>query len=134
LPNVSGPTGARGWRDGADAMTLTSSDARENFPVFAPDGTTIAFSSNQDGERDRFGNLTFDNYLLSVAADDTPGAVQRISDHPGQDSHPWYSSDGEWLVYASERAGISEGAIRSGCGRRAAGNLASAATLRKVQG
>jgi Tol biopolymer transport system component len=95
-------------RDGTDAKALTRSEARENFPVFSPDGTTIAFSSNQDGERDQFGNLTFDNYLLSVASDGTPGAVQRISDHPGQDSHPWFSPDGEWLVYTSERAGISD--------------------------
>jgi Tol biopolymer transport system component len=95
-------------RDGTDAKALTSNEARENFPVFSPDGSTIAFSSNQDGERDRFGNLTFDNYLLNVAPDGTPGAVQRISDHPGQDSHPWFSPDGEWLVYTSERAGISD--------------------------
>jgi Tol biopolymer transport system component len=97
-----------GRRDGTEATALTTGEARENFPVFSPDGSTIAFSSNRDGERDRFGNLTFDNYLLGIAADGTPGAVQRISDDPGQDSHPWFSPDGEWLVYTSERAGISD--------------------------
>jgi Tol biopolymer transport system component len=95
-------------RDGTEPKALTSDEARENFPVFSPDGATIAFSSNRDGERDRFGNLTFDNYLLAVASDGTPGAVQRISDHPGQDSHPWFSPDGEWIVYTSERGGISD--------------------------
>ncbi len=95
-------------RDGTEVEALTSDDARENFPVFSPDGSTIAFSSNRDGERDRFGNLTFDNYLLALSPDGTPGTVQRISDHPGQDSHPWFSPDGEWIVYTSERGGISD--------------------------
>jgi Tol biopolymer transport system component len=95
-------------RDGTEAKALTSDEARENFPVFSPSGRTIAFSSNRDGTRDERGNLTFDNYLLDVAPDGTPGALQRISDHPGQDSHPWFSPDGQWIVYTSERGGISD--------------------------
>ena len=95
-------------RDGTELKALTSDEARENFPVFSPDGTTIAFSSNRDGARDRFGNLTFDNYLLAVASDGTPGELQRISDDPGQDSHPWFSPDGQWIVYTSERGGIND--------------------------
>ena len=95
-------------RDGTEPQALTNDEARENFPVFSPKGDIIAFSSNLDGTRDVRGNLTFDNYLLSVAPDGTPGALQRISDHPGQDSHPWFSPDGAWLVYTSERGGISD--------------------------
>jgi Tol biopolymer transport system component len=95
-------------RDGTELKALTNDEARENFPVFSPDGTTIAFSSNRDGTRDRFGNLTFDNYLLAVAPDGTPGELQRISDDPGQDSHPWFSPDGQWIVYTSERGGIND--------------------------
>jgi Tol biopolymer transport system component len=95
-------------RDGTEVRALTNDEARENFPVFSPDGRTIAFSSNRDGARDVRGNLTFDNYILSVAPDGTPGALQRISDHPGQDSHPWFSPDGLWIVYTSERGGIND--------------------------
>jgi Tol biopolymer transport system component len=95
-------------RDGTQRRALTTDDARENFPVFSPSGDAVAFSSNRDGVRDRFGNLTFDNYVLALAADGTPGALQRISDHPGQDAHPWFSPDGEWIVYTSERGGISD--------------------------
>ena len=40
--------------------------------------------------------------------DGTPGELRRISDHPGQDSHPWFSPDGRWIVYTSERGGISD--------------------------
>ena len=95
-------------RDGSEVRALTNDEARENFPVFSPDGKSIAFSSNLDGPRDIRGNLTFDNYILSLEADGTPGKVQRISDHPGQDSHPWFSPDGAWIVYTSERGGISD--------------------------
>ena len=95
-------------RDGSGRRALTSDDARENFPVFSPAGDAIAYSSNRDGARDKAGNLTFENYLLPLASDGTPGAVQRLSDHPGQDSHPWFSPDGEWLVYTSERGGIND--------------------------
>jgi Tol biopolymer transport system component len=95
-------------RDGTGARPLTNDDARENFPVFSPDGTKIAFSSNRDGAQDSRGNLTFDNYILAVGPDGTPGELQRISDHPGQDSHPWFSPDGAWIVYTSERGGISD--------------------------
>lgn len=95
-------------RDGTERRALTTDDARENFPVFSPSGDAIAFSSNRDGVRDARGNLTFDNYVLAVAPDGTAGALQRISDHPGQDSHPWFSPDGEWIVYTSERGGISD--------------------------
>jgi len=95
-------------RDGSEVRALTNDDARENFPVFSPDGKSIAFSSNRDGARDMRGNLTFDNYILSLGPDGSPGALQRISDHPGQDSHPWFSPDGAWIVYTSERGGISD--------------------------
>jgi Tol biopolymer transport system component len=95
-------------RDGGEVRALTNDEARENFPVFSPDGMAIAFSSNLDGARDIRGNLTFDNYIVSLSPDGSPAGVQRISDHPGQDSHPWFSPDGEWIVYTSERGGISD--------------------------
>jgi Tol biopolymer transport system component len=95
-------------RDGRNVVQLTNDAARDNFPVFAPSGDAIAFSSNRDGTLDRFGNRTFDNYILALNPDGSAGQVRRISDDPGQDSHPWYSPDGEWIVYTSERGGLSD--------------------------
>jgi len=95
-------------RDGSNVHRLTNDVARDNFPVFAPAGNTIAFSSDRDSALDRFGNRTFDNYVLELNADGTPGTLTRISDDPGQDAHPWFSPDGEWIAYTSERAGISD--------------------------
>ncbi len=95
-------------RDGGNVVQLTNDAARDNFPVFAPSGDAIAFSSNRDGEVDRFGNRTFDNYILALKPDGSAGELRRISDDPGQDSHPWYSPDGQWIVYTSERGGLSD--------------------------
>jgi len=95
-------------RDGGNVRRLTRDDARENFPVFSPSGNAIAFSSDRDGAVDRFGNRTFDNYILELDADGRPGKLTRISAHPGQDGHPWFSPDGEWIVFTSERGGISD--------------------------
>jgi Tol biopolymer transport system component len=95
-------------RDGSNVVQLTHDAARDNFPVFAPSGNAIAFSSDRDGAVDRFSNRTFDNYVLTLRPDGSAGEVRRISDDPGQDSHPWYSPDGEWIVYTSERGGLSD--------------------------
>jgi Tol biopolymer transport system component len=95
-------------RGGSGLEQLTDDEARDNFPVFSPDGDAVAFSSDRDGAVDRFGNLTFDNYILELGSPAAPGKLRRITDHPGQDSHPWYSPDGEWIAYTSERGGISD--------------------------
>jgi Tol biopolymer transport system component len=94
--------------DGKNVRQLTDGSWRDNFPVFSPDGNTIAFSSDRDGPKDVRGNRTFDNYLLQLNPDGSPGALQRISNHPGQDSHPYFSPDGKWVSFSSERAGIND--------------------------
>lgn len=95
-------------RDGGNVQRLTSTPARENFPVFSPDGGSIAFSSDRDGTVDALGHKTFDNYVLELNADGTPGATRRLTDHPGQDAHPWFSPDGGWVVFTSERGGLTD--------------------------
>jgi Tol biopolymer transport system component len=94
--------------DGTNVRQLTKDAWRENFPVFSPRGDEIAFSSDRDGAVDRAGHRTFDNYVLQISPDGSPGALRRLTTDPGQDAHPWYSPDGAWIVYTSEQAGISD--------------------------
>jgi Tol biopolymer transport system component len=94
--------------DGSDLVQLTNDEAKDNFPVFSPSGDAIAFSSDRDSKLDPLGYKSFDNYIMKLTADGQPGEITRITDDPGHDAHPNYSPDGNWLVYTSERAGLSD--------------------------
>src|SRR5262245_55749514 len=60
-------------RDGKNARRLTSDIGVESLPVFSPDGQTIAFSAEYDGNTDVF--------TIPVAG----GAPTRLTWHPGSD-------------------------------------------------
>ncbi|HEY7335456.1 MAG TPA: hypothetical protein VH639_11280 [Bryobacteraceae bacterium] len=94
--------------DGANIRQLTDGPWRDNFPVFSPAGDEIAFSSNRDGIPDKSGYRTFDNYILRIEPDGSPAASRRITNDSGQTSHPYYSPDGKWICYTSERGGIND--------------------------
>ena len=94
--------------DGKNIRQLTDGPWRDNFPVFSPDGKAIAFSSDRDGPKDVRGNRTFDNYILQLNPDGAPGALQRLTTDTGQDSHPYFSPDGNWVSFSSERSGIND--------------------------
>jgi Tol biopolymer transport system component len=40
--------------------------------------------------------------------DGTPGELRRITYSHGQNAHPQYSPDGQWLVFTSERMGLND--------------------------
>jgi Tol biopolymer transport system component len=94
--------------DGANIRQLTDGPWRDNFPVFSPAGDEIAFSSNRDGIPDKSGYRTFDNYILRIEPDGSPGETRRITNNSGQTSHPYYSPNGKWICYTSERGGIND--------------------------
>ncbi len=94
--------------DGSNLIQLTNDEAKDNFPVFAPSGDAIAFSSDRDSKLDALGFKSFDNYIMKLNPDGTPGELTRITDDPGHDAHPNFSPDGKWIVYTSERAGLSD--------------------------
>jgi Tol biopolymer transport system component len=94
--------------DGANIRQLTDGPWRDNFPVFSPAGDEIAFSSNRDGIPDKSGYRTFDNYILRIEPDGSPGESRRVTNNSGQTSHPYYSPDGTWICYTSERGGIND--------------------------
>ena len=93
--------------DGDQVRRLTESPAKENFPTFSPRGDEIAFASNRDGVS--YGEeRSFDIYTVGLESEGTPGTIRRITTGAGQDAHPRYSPDGEWLLYTSDRGGISD--------------------------
>jgi Tol biopolymer transport system component len=94
--------------DGSEVQRITDHPRRDNFPVFSPMGDAIVFSSDRDSELDDLGFRTFDNYILELNDDGSPGVLRRLTNDRGQDSHPWYSPDANWVVFTSERDGISD--------------------------
>lgn len=94
--------------DGGNVRQVTDGPWRDNFPVFSPDGREIAFSSDRDGMADSSGFRTFNNYAMPIGPDGRPGAVRRITHDQLHTSHPYYSPDGKWMIYTSERGGIND--------------------------
>ncbi len=60
-------------RSGGDAVRLTTHAGREQHPSFSPDGHTIAFTGEYDGNADV--------YLIPVEG----GIPARLTSHPGAD-------------------------------------------------
>lgn len=74
------------------ARRLTSDDGVESNPVFSPDGRTIAFSAQYDGN--------VDVYTVPV----TGGAPARLTWHPGADQVQSFTPDGKAVLFTSQRA------------------------------
>ena len=78
--------------NGGSVRRLTSDDGVEVNPVFSPDGSTIAFSAQYDGNLDVF--------TVPV----TGGAPRRLTWHPGPDVAQSFTPDGKGVLFASPRA------------------------------
>ena len=79
-------------RSGGVANRLTTHDGQEVFPKFSPDGGTIAFTGEYDGNADAF----------TVPA--TGGEPQRLTFHPGVDQVAEWYPDGKSILLRSRRA------------------------------
>ncbi len=90
--------------DGSNVRQITDDDANDLFPNFAPDGSRIAFVSNRGNP----SSDLYDVWWVDVARDGAPGGVHRITDTNAQEGHLAFSYDGEWLIFSSEQAGISD--------------------------
>ncbi len=76
-------------KSGGEAVRLSSPRGEESFPKFSPDGATLAFSGNYDGNTDI--------YTVPVAG----GLPQRITHHGAPDRViDWYP-DGKTILYAT---------------------------------
>ncbi len=81
-------------RAGGEAVRLTAGVGTETGPRFSPDGTTLAFTAEYDG------NL--DVYIVPA----TGGVPRRLTYHPGADFVLGWTPDGKRVLFASSR--ISE--------------------------
>jgi TolB protein len=75
--------------DGTSVMQLTNDEADYAYPVFSPDGKSIAFCSTRGGN--------WDIYIM-----DSEGKnVSQVTTGPMQHVHPSFSPDGSRLVYSA---------------------------------
>jgi len=79
-------------RDGGTATRLTAHKGRESNPRFSPDGRSLAFSAEYDGNTDV--------YLISVDG----GEPKRLTWHPGPDVVRDFSPDGQSVLFSSARS------------------------------
>jgi tricorn protease len=77
--------------DGTDVRRLTTDDGIESNPAFSPDGATIAFSAQYDGNTD----------VYTVPAGG--GVPARLTWHPGQDVVQGFTPDGRRVLFTSPR-------------------------------
>ena len=85
-------------REGGEARRLTTGLGDETRPMFSPDGSTIAFSGEYDGNVD----------IFTVPA--SGGNPKRITYHPGSDVLVGWSPDGSRLLFGSARDAYSRNA------------------------
>jgi len=78
-------------RKGGHATRLTVGVGIETSPIFSPDGDTIAFTGEYDGNLDVF----------TIPA--TGGVPHRVTYHPSADSAVGWSPDGREIVFRSDR-------------------------------
>jgi tricorn protease len=87
-------------RSGGEASRLTTGVGNETAPQFSPDGTTVAFTGEYDGNVD----------LYTVPA--TGGVPKRLTYHPGPDGLAGWTPDGRQLLFVSGRASESGRFVR----------------------
>ena len=82
-------------RDGGHAARLTTGTGIETDPVFSPDGNTIAFTGEYDGNTDVF-------VMPAVG-----GVPKRLTYHPQADAAVGWTPDGKSVIFRSNRESTS---------------------------
>ena len=76
-------------REGGEARHLTSGVGQEVLPSFSPDGSTIAFTGEYDGNRD----------VYTIPA--TGGVPRRVTYHPAEEYVAGWTPDGKSILFNS---------------------------------
>ena len=79
------------------SIHLTDDSCLHRRPAISPDGEWMAWQTNVDGDEDEI-------YLARVDGSE----ARNITNTEGLDGHPWFSRDGQWIVFESERTGNME--------------------------
>ena len=79
-------------RSGGRAVRLTNGVGLESMPIFSPDGSTIAFTGEYDGNTDVF--------TIPAAG----GIPHRVTYHPAPDTAVAWTPDGKRILFRSTRA------------------------------
>ena len=82
------------WRaglDGSNVTRLTSNEGAEFAPTFSPDGKTLAFTGQYDGNTDVF----------TMPAEG--GTPTRLTWHPSADFVRGFTADGKSILFSSDR-------------------------------
>ena len=82
-------------RNGANALQLTRFGGQAGTPRWSPDGRSIAFDAEKEGQ--------CDIYVLEVAG----GLPRRLTSEASSDVVPSWSGDGRWVYFGSNRTGTS---------------------------
>lgn len=79
---------------GTEVKLLTDDKSLHRRAAVSPDGRRFAWQSNAVSGGDE---------ILEAQIDGSK--VRNLTRAPGNDGHPWYSRDGKWLVFESDRTG-----------------------------
>ncbi len=82
-------------KTGGQATRITTGVGIESQPIFSPDGRTLAFTGDYDGNVDVFTVPT------------SGGVPHRVTYHPGADSAVAWSRDGKSVIFRSSRDAYS---------------------------
>ncbi len=74
---------------------LTDNRANHNAPAWSPDGTQIAYTTNQDKQRE----------IYVMNADGS--SSRRLTHRPGNDGGPHWLPDGQHIIFASDQNGYN---------------------------
>ena len=85
------------WRGRVKARSLVASPAADHSPDWAPDGDTLVYVSERDGNPEI--------YVLESDQDEPP---QRLTTNESEESQPVWSPDGERIAFVSNLHGQSE--------------------------
>jgi tricorn protease len=82
-------------RNGGDARRLVTGTGLESGPLFSPDGSTVAYTGDYDGNQDV--------YVVSASG----GEPRRLTFHPGYDVAIGWTPDGKGILFRSTRRSYS---------------------------